>query len=77
MKADYRAWRAAQRTSGFGVPVPAATQSALEVSAEVRTKVYQTGWDQGSLVGILTAYTDMITDKYFRHYERQSRDIPD
>ena len=21
--------------------------------------------------------TDMITDKYFRHYERQSRDLPD
>ena len=21
--------------------------------------------------------TDMITDKYYRHYERQSRDLPD
>jgi cyclohexanone monooxygenase len=63
MKADYRAWREAQRTSGFGVPVPEATQSALEVASEVRTATYQAGWDQGSLVGILTAYTDMITDK--------------
>lgn len=63
MKTDYRAWRAAQRTSGFGVPVPAATQSALEVAADERTAVYQAGWDRGSLVGILTAYTDMITDK--------------
>jgi cation diffusion facilitator CzcD-associated flavoprotein CzcO len=63
MKADYRAWREAQRTSGFGVPVPEATQSALEVASEERTATYQAGWDQGSLVGILTAYTDMITDK--------------
>jgi cation diffusion facilitator CzcD-associated flavoprotein CzcO len=63
MKADYRAWREAQRTSGFGVPVPEATQSALEVTSEERTATYQAEWDQGSLVGILTAYTDMITDK--------------
>lgn len=63
MKASYRDWREAQRTSGFGVPVPAATHSALEVPEAERTALYQAGWDKGSLVGILTAYTDTITDK--------------
>ncbi len=63
MKAGYPEWREAQRTSGFGVPTPIPTQSALEVSADERTARYQAGWDQGNLVGILTAYTDSITDK--------------
>ena len=63
MKANYREWRAAQRTSGFGVPVPDPTRSALEVDEAERNAVYQAGWDKGSLVGILTAYTDTITDK--------------
>jgi len=63
MKADYLAWREAQRTSGFGVPTPPATQSALEVPADERDAVFQAGWDRGGLVGILTAYTDMLTDR--------------
>jgi cyclohexanone monooxygenase len=63
MKADYRAWREAQRTSGFGVPVPPATKSALEATEEERAAVYQAGWDKGSLVAILTAYTDTLMDK--------------
>ncbi|GEL17266.1 flavin-containing monooxygenase [Pseudonocardia asaccharolytica] len=63
MKANYRDWREAQRTSGFGVPVPLPTKSALEASEEERNAVYQAGWDKGNLVAILTAYTDSITDK--------------
>jgi cation diffusion facilitator CzcD-associated flavoprotein CzcO len=63
MKADYRAWRDAQRTSGFGVPTPAPTKSALEVSDEERASTYQAGWEKGNLVAVLAAYTDSLTDK--------------
>ena len=63
MRAGYRDWRAAQRTSGFGVPIQEPTQSALDVSEEERTARYAAGWEQGNLVAILAAYTDMITDK--------------
>ena len=62
MKENYRDWRAAQRSSGFGVPVPAPTQSALEVSEDERRATYQAGWDQGNLVGVLASYTDTLTD---------------
>jgi cation diffusion facilitator CzcD-associated flavoprotein CzcO len=63
MKADYRAWRHAQRTSGFGVPVEQATQSALEVSEEERAAKYEAGWQKGTLVSILAGYTDTITNR--------------
>ncbi len=63
MKATYRDWREAQKTSGFGVPVPEATRSALEVSDEERNAKYQSGWDEGNLVAIMVSYTDTLTDK--------------
>jgi cation diffusion facilitator CzcD-associated flavoprotein CzcO len=63
MKAQYRDWRAAQRTSSFGVPVEPATRSAHEASDEERAAAYQAGWDQGNLVAILGSYTDTLTDK--------------
>jgi cation diffusion facilitator CzcD-associated flavoprotein CzcO len=62
-KANYRQWREAQRTSGFGVPVRAATKSALEATEEERDAAYQAAWDHGSLIPIFTAFTDLITDK--------------
>jgi len=63
MKTDYRAWREAQRTSGFGVPVEMPTQSALEVSEEERYAKYETGWQRGTLVSILAGYTDTLTNR--------------
>jgi cyclohexanone monooxygenase len=63
MKADYRAWRHAQRTSGFGLPVEQATQSALEVSDEERNAKYEAGWQKGTLVSILAGYTDTLTNR--------------
>jgi cyclohexanone monooxygenase len=63
MKAKYREWREGQRWSGFGVPYPDPTKSALEVSDEERTATYRRGWEQGNLVAILSAYTDTLTDK--------------
>ena len=62
MKAGYRDWRERQRTSGFGVPVEPATQSALEVTEEQRQAAYQRGWDQGDLVSLIGSFTDTLTD---------------
>ncbi|HEX7841463.1 MAG TPA: NAD(P)/FAD-dependent oxidoreductase [Kofleriaceae bacterium] len=62
-KARYPEFRKAQRESAFGVPVPLPTMSALEVTPQEREARYQHGWDQGSLVGIMTAYTDLLTDR--------------
>jgi cyclohexanone monooxygenase len=63
MKSRYPEFRQAQRESGFGVPIEAATQSALEVSEDVRTGTYSAGWEAGNLVAILAAYTDTLTSK--------------
>jgi cation diffusion facilitator CzcD-associated flavoprotein CzcO len=63
MKGRYPEFRRAQRESGFGVPIEAATQSALEVPEDVRTTTYQDGWDAGNLVAILASYTDTLTSK--------------
>ena len=63
MKANYRDWRAAQRASGFGVPIEPATQSALEVSEEERRAKYQGAWDTGTLTAIIGGYTDTLADR--------------
>src|SRR3954463_7910098 len=63
MKSRYPEFRQAQRESGFGVPIEAATQSALEVSEDVRTGTYRAGWEAGNLVAIRAAYTDTLTSK--------------
>lgn len=62
MKADYRRYRQAQKESGFGVPVPPATRSALEVSDAEREATFDVAWESGSLVNLLTSYTDLATD---------------
>jgi cyclohexanone monooxygenase len=62
-KENYREYREAARWSGFGVPVPAPTQSALEVPAEERNAKYEKGWEKGDLVAILTSYTDTLAVK--------------
>jgi len=59
MKANYRAFRQAQKESGFGVPTPITTTSALEVSDEERDAVFEGAWESGSLVNLLTAYADL------------------
>jgi cyclohexanone monooxygenase len=62
-KASYRAYRQAQKESGFGVPTQVPTQSALEVSAEERDAVFEEAWESGSLVNLLTTYTDLVTSQ--------------
>jgi cyclohexanone monooxygenase len=62
-KAHYPERRKAERESSFGVSAPLPTRSALEATPDERQDIYQRGWEQGSLVGIMTAYTDILTDK--------------
>jgi cation diffusion facilitator CzcD-associated flavoprotein CzcO len=63
MKANYRAFRKAQKESGFGLPTPIATKSALEVSEEERNAAFEQAWESGSLVNLLTAYVDLAIDQ--------------
>ena len=63
MKADYRNYRQAQKESGFGVPVPMPTQSALQVTEVEREAAFEVAWESGSLVNLLTAFTDLATNQ--------------
>jgi cation diffusion facilitator CzcD-associated flavoprotein CzcO len=63
MKLNYRKFRQAQRESGFGVPTPVPTMSALEVSDAERDAAYEVAWESGSLVNLLTAYKDLAVDQ--------------
>ena len=62
-KASYRDFRAAQKTSAFGIPTPPITESALAVDKAVRDAKYQEGWESGSLVALMTSYLDILTHK--------------
>jgi cation diffusion facilitator CzcD-associated flavoprotein CzcO len=62
-KASYREYRQAQKESGFGVPTAVATKSALEVSDEERDATFEEAWESGSLVNLLTTYTDLVTSQ--------------
>jgi cation diffusion facilitator CzcD-associated flavoprotein CzcO len=62
MKANYRAWREAQRTCRSGIPGPEATHSALEVSAEERAARYQAGWEKGDLTSLGGSFVDILID---------------
>jgi cation diffusion facilitator CzcD-associated flavoprotein CzcO len=61
-KANYRAWRQAQRESTFGTPRQPATQSALVVSEQERNAAYQAGWERGTVTALLSCYTDTLTN---------------
>jgi cation diffusion facilitator CzcD-associated flavoprotein CzcO len=63
MKAGYRDWRQAQKESAFGVPTPIPTKSALEVPPGERDATYQQAWESGSLVNLLTSFTDLATSQ--------------
>lgn len=65
IKSRYREVRKANRESGFGIAVPEATESALEVSEEERTAFYSRVWasKNSELVSMFTGYTDVLSDK--------------
>ncbi|WP_433718063.1 flavin-containing monooxygenase [Actinoplanes sp. CA-051413] len=62
-KASYRAYRQAQRESAAGIPVTVPTKSALEVSDAERDVIYEAAWESGSLVNLLSTFTDLATDQ--------------
>jgi cation diffusion facilitator CzcD-associated flavoprotein CzcO len=63
VKSDYRNYRIAQQTSFFGQPINFEQVPAFSVSEEDRRKTFQGGWDRGDLVGLIGAYSDILTDK--------------
>ncbi|MGK5683190.1 flavin-containing monooxygenase [Actinoplanes sp. URMC 104] len=63
MRANYRAYRQQQKESGAGVPVVVPTKSALEVSDAERDKTFEEAWESGSLVNLLSTYTDLATSQ--------------
>ena len=85
LRSRYPEHRQEARESGFGVPNPAPEKSALEVTPEERDVRYEEGFEAGSLVGMLLAYNDLITDKdandtaaeYVRSRIRQIVEDPD
>lgn len=62
MKASYRAWREAQRTSRAGIPTPEATELALAASPDDRAARYQAAWEKGDLVSLGGCYVDILID---------------
>jgi cyclohexanone monooxygenase len=61
-KTDYPARRAAQRWTMKGVVGAPAERSALEVSAEERTSVFEERWKLGG-AALMTSFTDLLTVK--------------
>jgi cyclohexanone monooxygenase len=62
MKANYPAWREAQRASRTGIPREVATDFALDTPEEERNARYQAGWEKGDLVSITGSFVDLLID---------------
>ena len=60
IKANYRDFRDADRSSIFGIAVEWPTRSALEVSEAERRAVYEERWNRGHLNGLVQSFTDLI-----------------
>jgi cyclohexanone monooxygenase len=63
VKSSYRDYRARQRASFFGVPVPPATRAATQVSAEERDAAFERGWRDGGLSRFLVTFNDVMSDE--------------
>ena len=61
-KANYRAFRAAQRNSRAGIPAEPATEFALATTQEERNAKYEAGWQKGDLVSLGGSYIDILLD---------------
>ena len=62
MKANYRAFREAQRTARAGIPGPETMDLALAAPEEERNSRYQAGWDKGDLTSLGGSYIDILLD---------------
>jgi cation diffusion facilitator CzcD-associated flavoprotein CzcO len=61
-KQNYREWRRRGRHSRAGIPYPASTISALEVSAEQRRTAFEGAWEQGGFMFSAGTFNDLVTD---------------
>jgi cation diffusion facilitator CzcD-associated flavoprotein CzcO len=61
-KANYPAFRAAQRASRAGIPATETTELALATPAPERTARYQANWDKGDLISLIGSYLDILID---------------
>ncbi len=62
-KASYAQMRQKMRESVFGIPFDPAVQSALEVPAEERNRLFDSLWEYGGFKFLLSSYSDLILDK--------------
>ena len=58
--ADTAKYREAARWSRTGVPLPVATESALQVSDEERERRFEAGWQEGTLFGPVSKFSDIV-----------------
>jgi cation diffusion facilitator CzcD-associated flavoprotein CzcO len=63
MKADYRAYREAQRASGYGVPGEPPTELTMSVSDDEREAAFEAGWAKGEIIGVISCYVDTLIDQ--------------
>ena len=63
LSSDRAGYREAAKWSQIGVPLPLATESALQVSEEERNRRFQQGWDDGTLFGPFSAFNDIIVNQ--------------
>ena len=61
-KQNYREWRRRGRHSRAGIPYPASTISALEVSAEQRRATFEGAWEQGGFTFSQGTFNDLVVD---------------
>ena len=62
IKADYPAYREANRASMGGVPIKLPTVSALDVDDDVRTEAFEGGWAKGGIFALSALYDDLRLD---------------
>jgi cation diffusion facilitator CzcD-associated flavoprotein CzcO len=64
---DHAAMKEELRGSSYGILLEPPTQSALEVPAAEREAKYRERWDEGTLTGILQAYSDLVRNEESNH----------
>ncbi|MEL6189351.1 MAG: NAD(P)/FAD-dependent oxidoreductase, partial [Myxococcota bacterium] len=62
-KTNYLRDRDAARAAGFGIPTPDPLPSALLATPEERDALYESRWQEGRIVAVLTAYGDLVLSK--------------
>jgi cyclohexanone monooxygenase len=59
-KARYRHYRQLARESFLGVALPGSARSALDVTPEERTAIFERLWEQGGGMPLLMAFSDLL-----------------